>query len=694
MSYYSVKLNWYESGTGLVEPVDVYDPTEKTMVLIDPVVTLTVGEAGNFEFTVPRNHVFYEQFRAYECSIAVFEEEDCIFFGRLLPPILDVFGQKKFHAEGALAFLNDCILPQRDMGDQITVAEYIEQILDYYNQYASARPDREFIFNDLLSTDLANITIYDPQPWNYQSAKDIIVNYLYQYCGGYFYIEFTDFDELEFKWRYNLTDANSQVIQLGVNLLDLSQSGKEFYTAAIAKGGTDLDGNQVGMSYPMYATADVTRYGLICKYLEYPSVTAVDALEAYCENFLSEQQFDGYTFEASAADQHPLTPTFKKYGIGQLVELKAEKLGVDVTIPITRIAYKLHTAVKEVTVGVSDARLRAISTASAKSEAKMDEMGKEMECCSEDKQDNVIKGEDGNDYVVDYEIDTETGEVEIIATKIPSSLKFTKSVALYNIGDQFDHTRYEVKAFYGDGTSVDVTNDCAYSILDGYTFPNSGRMSLVAKYAVGSKMMTASTPVIVMPRTMKSVTIKTSGTVHGHYRAYDYANYFGSFNFEYTFEYEDGFSVDYRLYEGVDPGSNWSGGGAVIVICPPTGGWLSKKATFKAKFQYQIIKASAYGRGDCARDSSGIKTYERTYNNFYSKSDFVNLITHDNGNGNPGLAVVAGFSPCLLGRVPRVNDEIPIAFGGNIIDDLGGDISLLQMPWEVDADFELLRYTV
>lgn len=561
MSYYSVKLNWYESGSGLVEPVDVYDPTEKTMVLIDPVVTLTVGEAGNFEFTVPRNHVFYDKFKPYECSIAVFEEEDCIFFGRLLPPVLDVFGQKKFHAEGALAFLNDCILPPMEMGDQITVAEYIEQILDYYNQYASARPDREFIFNDLLSTDLANITIYDPQPWNYQSAKDIIVNYLYQYCGGYFYIEFTDFDELEFKWRYNLTEENGQVIQFGVNLLDLNQTGKEIYTAAIAKGGTDLDGNQVGMSYPMYTTADVTRYGLICKYLEYPSVTVVDALETYCENFLSEQQFDGYTFEASAADQHPLTPTFKKYGIGQLVELKAEELGVDVTIPITRIVYKLHTAVKEVTVGVSDARMRAISTASAKAEAQVEEMAQEMECCSEDKQSNIITGPDGNDYKLDFEVDPETGEVTVTAKKVVSKIKFTKAAFLYFIGESLDLDDFAVTAFWGDGTSRDVTSECSFSITDGYTFNRVGSTELIATWVDDSgEKRTARTPIKVSPNHGKKIIVHVRETYEGrYYTGMGYVDYPVGNYLEYTYELvkSSGTGDIYIKNELVD---SWNGG--------------------------------------------------------------------------------------------------------------------------------------
>lgn len=457
MSYYKVQMIWFDPVEGsMTDPVEVFDPEDKDMCLINPTVTLDVGEAGSFDFVVPKNHVFYDKFMPY-ASVAVFEESTCIFVGRLRPPSIDMFGQKTFHAEGALAYLNDVILPPMEMENPITAANYIDQVLDYYDQYASARPDRE-IYHNMSVTDLANIQIYDPQAWNYQSALDILRSYVFKFCGGYFYVEFDGFDDIELKWRKYLTDPSSQVIQIGVNMLDLTRNGNEIYTAAIASGGQNAEGETAAMLAPVYDAGKATKYGFVCKYLSYPDATVVDALEAYCESFLENMQYDGFTFQASAADQHPINSATGKFLLGQVVNLRADSLGVDARLPITRIVVNLNSAIKDVTVGTPERNSIVVST--AKAQIQQEETEKEMECCSEDKQDKEING-----YVIDID-----DEGNISTVKVPDAIEFTKSVTTFSSGDVLHYSDYEVTAYYKDGTTEVVTSSCTFNVADGYVF--------------------------------------------------------------------------------------------------------------------------------------------------------------------------------------------------------------------------------
>lgn len=489
MGYYEVYLS-----DGVNSQVSIFDAGVKELALLNAVVSLGVNEAGSFEFTIPPQHVFYNNIIPYGSSIEVRENNETIFFGRPLPPTIDFWGNKKFHCEGALAFLNDVYLPPVDeLSDEVEFNTLMDMVLGQYNRL-QIRYDRQFAYD---TDNFPSTMIYDPEEWNYQSVLDYIRNYMHQFVGGYFYAEWQG-GLLELKWKQKLTDWSNQPITFGANLLEIMRVGQPFYTAAIAKGGEDIDGNLAAMTTPYVASEEVRmKYGTITAYLDRPSATVVDALEAYCEAYLEDQQFNGVSFEISAADQHLLNGEYDEYRVGQQVHVISPDQYVDVILPITHIKVDINSAVKKVTVG--DLAIMPITISQKKAEKEAEKKTKETskkeaEKVKEDSNDSlVIKGADGNDY----EISVDEGG-NVIATKIAKSIELIPSSKEYNSGDAFDSSEFTVIAHFGDGTTQNVTSKSTFNIENGYIFvENDPNYQLRASYRIGGKNYVASSKIII-----------------------------------------------------------------------------------------------------------------------------------------------------------------------------------------------------
>ena len=604
--YYKVFLYGSVNATGgrYDHPVEIMDNSVRDMVLINPKVYLAADEAGSFDFTMPKNHIFYDAIIPYGSTIAVKEDDSIIFIGRPLPPTIDTWGQKTFHCEGALAFLNDVVLYHQEAVNPITAEEYFDNTLTYYNMIAG-RPDRQFLFS-FANPEFQEAMIYDPDPWDYQTVLEFIRSYLHQFVSGHFYVQYIDFDELELKWFRDFDDGiyydipgNNQPVQSVINLTDIEQIGCEFYTAAIAKGGEDSDGNIPYMTEPVIHETMAEKYGVICKKLEYPDIKVADALEAMCDSFVHGMQFETFSFKVSAADQHPLDSRFDQYKILQKVRVNAEQFGVSVILPISRMEISLVSAVKYINVGLIDTVPLTISIEKNLEEESQEAKETAKEEAKKVKQDGneslVIRGKDGNDYEVSVD---ENGN--LIATKIPNSIKLSPSSKEYKVGDILSLSDFTVTAYYGDGTTQDVTSASTFNLASGYVFvANDPNYQLRATYSVGGKNYAASARLIVKENSMPKEGIIT---INGHdYNLADWADLkIGGF-YGYSFVNRNGEPVvlmDWRMKTN-DPKEEIqltnaiaiaSGGNRTQCYCAAGGNYESP-----VRYQYSAIDYSENG---------------------------------------------------------------------------------------------------
>lgn len=472
MSYYEVFLSDLNN-----DPVSMFEPDKKEMSLLNAVVSLAVREAGSFTFTIPPVHVFYNSITPYGSTIEVRENGQTIFYGRPLPPTTDFWGNRTYHCEGALAFLNDVILPPLTFLGEYTVNDMLIQVLDEYNAHQT-RFDREMRYD---VSDFPEITIYDPKEWSYQTVLDYIRNYLFQFCGGFFYAEW-DGTEIMFKWKSKLQDTNNQPVTFGVNLLDIMREGKTFYTGAIAKGGKDIDGIQAQMMRPVYMSRAIRdTYGTTIAYLEYPDAQTVDALQAYCETYLSDQQFNGATIELTAADMGLLpvesgSIKYDEFRLGQLVKVVSQPQGVNAQMPVTRLEVDINSMAKRAIIGTLDVMPLTIST--MKIQLETEKKTVEVVKRETDKaKPTTIKGSDGNDYTLDVDF-----EGHVVPVKVPVKIEFYRAKMQYLVGENFNLADFAVQAVYGDGTEEDITDECTYDIEDGIQLTEEGTQNLTATW--------------------------------------------------------------------------------------------------------------------------------------------------------------------------------------------------------------------
>lgn len=114
--------------------------------LVAPTVTWEDNAAGTCTFTMPPSNAGYESLTLMQSLIVVKKFDEEIWWGRPIKEQKDFWKNRIITCEGALAFLNDVIQPQRMFEQNATTATppiysfdgtpeaYLRVILDYHNQ--------------------------------------------------------------------------------------------------------------------------------------------------------------------------------------------------------------------------------------------------------------------------------------------------------------------------------------------------------------------------------------------------------------------------------------------------------------------------------------------------------------------------------------------------------------------------------
>ena len=499
----------------LLDGVDIYDPTSKGMVLIDPVVHTEAGAAGNFEFTMPPMHVFYNNITPYGSSIEVLEDGQSIFFGRPLKPKIGFYNQKTYHCEGALAFLNDSRPTDEFVYEDTTPAQYFRDLIAYHNSFQSKQSRKFTVGNITVSTD-----------WNVyreMTPSMTILEHIKRGCvgsdGGYLFTRRVN-GVTYIDWTKDMPYTCNQTVEFALNLLDMSRSGNEdIYTGVMLKGGErriKQNGkifNSVVQYGPMWGSAEaIAKYGEIIAYQEYPDIDNVDNLIAAGEYFLMTQQFESMLFEVSAAEQHYLNASLDMFKAGQKVRLVSNPHFVDIVLPVQSVEVRLDSAEKKVTLGtvkrqtltkiqrktkeeqeIKDQKIEELTNALEIADNTIDDLNNTINDVQSDvggliDNQGVIQGDDGNLYHVGVD---ENGNV--YATKIPTRVYISHlpDETTFSPGENCDWTGLVIMGEYNDGTTEDMTQQFTITPASGTSVGDTkGTYNAIATMSVGGKEYT------------------------------------------------------------------------------------------------------------------------------------------------------------------------------------------------------------
>ncbi len=351
----------------------VYSPgiSGKGFSVISPKVTMEAGKAGSATFILPPDNEQYDGIEKMKTDIIIYQDGYEIFRGRVLDDKKDFYNRKNIYVEGELSFLLDS--PVRPYAFQGDIPVLFRQLVENHNRHVDK--SRQFR--------MGQVTVTDPNHYinrsnsNYSTTFDELKNKLVATHGGYLrsrrsgghrYLDYlADYD-----------DTNSQMIEFGVNLLDMTQyvTAKDMYTCLIPVGAVldEETGERLtiasvngGRDYLEHAKG-IELYGRIWKTVCWDDVTQPVNLYHKGIAELNASVNMSMSLDIKAVDMHLLNVDTQRIRVGQKIRVISKPHGIDEYFDCTKITLDLANPGKSVyTLGATHTTITDQQSTTAKS---------------------------------------------------------------------------------------------------------------------------------------------------------------------------------------------------------------------------------------------------------------------------------------------------------------------------------------
>lgn len=233
----------------------LYDPFSGDTLISDAVMTGSTNAAAYLDFTVAPNHLLIDKIKERDKDVELWSDNVMLFRG-FISDITENFDKSKdVTCVNALEWLNDVRLrtytTDREEYDEGRVSSLAPGGLDelfqwYIDEYNSRQMNasRRFRVRINQAGRLKTPNWCDVSSSSFEEVGAAIENNILD-NGGYLLLSYVD-DELVLDLYADVHEANNQIIDFGVNLLDFTKTTDtdEQYTAIIPSGYTpDLDPN-------------------------------------------------------------------------------------------------------------------------------------------------------------------------------------------------------------------------------------------------------------------------------------------------------------------------------------------------------------------------------------------------------------------------------------------------------------------
>lgn len=338
----------------------ISQPLEDSLIVLSPRLTLELGKAGSFEFSMPPTNAYYGEMRKLKTMITVNLDDTELFRGRVLSHDRRFNNVKKIYAEGELAYLVDSVQKtERYVG---TTHDLFRKAIAAHN--AQTDPEKRFTvgnitienrdiiitgtseeFEDLETGafDYKQIAI-NATSNDWPTTYDYIQSNIIEYCGGYLmtrrengvtYIDLVS----------ETGNSSIQDIQFGTNVLDITEeaTAEEVFTVLIPIGDENLTIESVNNgSRELVDEAAKAEYGRIVKTRVFENVTDPNTLLENGRRFLANHENVPVTFTVNAVDMHLIDKDISEIRLGDSVLVYSKPHGISMRLVCTRIEYDLE----------------------------------------------------------------------------------------------------------------------------------------------------------------------------------------------------------------------------------------------------------------------------------------------------------------------------------------------------------------
>lgn len=257
---YSVYLRDYNSTpserfvTRSSEKLYIYDQisSDESLAVVEPDLNLAASKAGEFTCTIPRTNNGFNKIIKGVTRLFVTKNEKIIFMGRINEVKEDLWLNQVIMAEGALAYLNDSLSEKKiysNENNNQTLEFLLTDILNHHNSKFPDEPwkqfnvvvcEAKFVGRDNKDVNSNYLSYYSI---NFDKTLELVTE-LVELADGAFKIEFNEtlgtWDMYIYN-KYNFPLNDSQPIEFGVNLLDLTKTNSfNDICTVVAPFGGDL----------------------------------------------------------------------------------------------------------------------------------------------------------------------------------------------------------------------------------------------------------------------------------------------------------------------------------------------------------------------------------------------------------------------------------------------------------------------
>jgi len=301
----------------------IYSPSvaDRGYVVFSPRLSEQINKASSLSFVCPDTNPNYDQITPFSGIVIVFDDDEIIFWGRVVSAERDFYRQKFVECEGVLAFLNDVILRPATISG--TLSAYVADVLQ---KYRNVVPSDRFIQSGVFPS--GNVAF---ERTNYVTALRELDD-VRETNGFFFRIKIDVQGEVEqFPFLYidsSLNQEGAQDVIFARNLTDLSDltSAETFYSRMIPLGDS-VDGETVtiksvngGNDWIEDASA-VASQGRVEKVVQFQGITSPSDLLAAAQAKLAADVGNARTLTISAVDLHLLDSSVRRFEVGKLYHL-------------------------------------------------------------------------------------------------------------------------------------------------------------------------------------------------------------------------------------------------------------------------------------------------------------------------------------------------------------------------------------
>ena len=391
----------------------LHDSRSNKVRVHDAVCTMELNRTGTLTFTINPTHKNFDKIYKLKSEIYLFQDDECIFCGRVLNDETNLYNFKTVVCEGMLAYLLDSV--QRAKAYSITsddkIKTYLTDILNIHNSQVDE--SKQFGVGDISEVDTSE-TFY-----KISSDEDTLTtlnnDLVESYNHTYLFATFKDGKKvINFRNSKDLP-RNNQIIQLGKNLLSLNKQlkGEEIATAIIPLGATteseEIDNKTVDHKLDITEVNDFTEgtikhvkgtdyiydeeaiklYGKITKVMNFDDVEDTDKLVENATKQLKYYSKLASKIELNAFDLHLINVNVDSFRVGQRVKVysKLHNL-INKELIVQKISIDLDNPSNTTITLADEERIEITNSSSSKKNNDMS-----------DKLDELEKDWNSNDYI-------------------------------------------------------------------------------------------------------------------------------------------------------------------------------------------------------------------------------------------------------------------------------------------------------